>query len=66
MECWLTVGDVAEAVQLKQRTVLKLLRVGELRGAQLGGRAGWRVAESELRAFMESKVPEWEEDDEGE
>jgi excisionase family DNA binding protein len=50
----LTVPEVAERLSLAQWTVRQWLRTGKLRGYQIGGRrAGWRVDESDLRAFIE-------------
>jgi excisionase family DNA binding protein len=50
----LTVPEVAERLSLSEWTVRQWLRTGRLKGYQLGGRrAGWRVDESDLRAFLE-------------
>jgi excisionase family DNA binding protein len=49
----LTVPEVAERLQLGEWTIRDWLRTGKLRGYRLGGRrAGWRVDESDLRAFI--------------
>jgi excisionase family DNA binding protein len=50
----LTVPEVAERLSLAEWTVRQWLRVGKLRGYQIGGRrAGWRVDESDLQAFLD-------------
>jgi excisionase family DNA binding protein len=54
-ERWLTVAEIAERLQVSEVTVRRWLREGALAGRQLGGRAGWRVAEAELERFMRSR-----------
>jgi excisionase family DNA binding protein len=54
-ERWLTVAQVAEQLQVSEVTVRRWLREGALHGRQLGGRAGWRVAEAELERFMQAR-----------
>ena len=49
----LTVQEVAERLRVNPETVRRWLRQGRLRGVMPGGdRAGYRVAESELRRFL--------------
>jgi len=47
----LTPVQVAERLQLQERTVTRWLRTGYLRGFKLGKE--WRVSSSDLRSFME-------------
>jgi len=52
---WLTVEQVAETLQVHIDTVRLWLRAGRLKGSLLSRRAGWRVRESDLDAFMEDR-----------
>jgi len=47
----LTPGQVAERLQLQERTVTRWLRTGYLRGFKLGKE--WRVSSENLRSFIE-------------
>lgn len=51
----LTVNQVAERLQVNEQTVRRWLREGDLVGAPLGGRTGWRIPESEVAAFLERR-----------
>jgi excisionase family DNA binding protein len=51
---WLTVEEVAERLRVSPRTVRGWLQDGRLKGRNLGGRAGWRIREKDVDAFMES------------
>jgi excisionase family DNA binding protein len=49
----LTVQEIAELLRVNPETVRRWLRQKRLRGTMLGGdRAGYRIAESELRRFI--------------
>ena len=50
---FLTLTDVAEILNVTTRQVYALVRTGDLRGIQIGGRGVWRVENSEL----ESNIP---------
>ena len=50
----LTVAQVAEQLQLHERTVTSWLRQGYLRGFKLGKE--WRVSREDLRSFIERSV----------
>ena len=54
-EKWLTVSDIAETLSVDVETVRRWLRSGELRGVFLGRRGGYRIRESDLNAFLESR-----------
>ncbi len=47
----LTPTDVAERLQLQERTVTRWLRTGYLRGFKLGKE--WRVSSEDLRSFID-------------
>ncbi len=48
----LTPAQVADRLQIHERTVTRWLRGGYLRGFKLGKE--WRIAPSDLHAFMDS------------
>ncbi len=48
----LTVEQIAERLQVSIHTVRHWLRTGQLPGYLLGRKAGWRVREGDLDAFM--------------
>ena len=48
----LTPGQIAERLQIHERTITRWLRDGFLRGFKLGKE--WRIAPADLNAFMES------------
>ncbi len=50
----LTAAQVAERLQLRERTVTSWLRQGFLRGFKLGKE--WRVSPEDLRSFLETRV----------
>ena len=52
---YLTVAEVAERLKVYPGTVKRWLREGKLVGVALGDRAGWRISESDLEAFLESQ-----------
>jgi excisionase family DNA binding protein len=47
----ITPGQVAERLQIHERTVTRWLRMGYLRGFKLGKE--WRVSPRDLQTFME-------------
>lgn len=51
-ERWLTVADIAARLQVHEQTVRRWLRSGALPGRNFGGKAGYRVALSELEQFV--------------
>jgi len=48
----LTPSDVAERLQVNERTVTKWLRKNDLRGYKIGKE--WRVSDNDLKAFVEA------------
>jgi len=49
---FLTLADVAEILATSTSQVYALVRSGELRGIQIGGRGQWRVETVELEKFI--------------
>jgi excisionase family DNA binding protein len=60
VERMLTVDQVAGRLQVNEQTVRRWLREGELTGTPFGGRAGWRVNEEDLLAFLARRRAEAE------
>ncbi len=52
---YLTVSEIAERLKVQPLTVRRWLNSGDLVGIQLGDRAGWRITEDDLRAFLDSR-----------
>jgi excisionase family DNA binding protein len=48
----LTPPEVAEELNVKLPQVRALLRSGELRGVQIGGRGVWRIERAELERYI--------------
>jgi len=49
---FLTLADVAEVLNVTVRQVYALVRSGDLRGIQIGGRGQWRVESVELEDYI--------------
>lgn len=53
----LTVGQVADVVQLSSKTVLRAIAAGHLEASRLGqGRAGWRLKRDAVDRWMGREV----------
>lgn len=50
---FLTLADVAEILNVTSRQVYALVRGGDLRGIQIGGRGQWRVEAVELEDYIQ-------------
>ncbi len=50
----LTPTDVANHLQVNERTVTQWLRRGHLRGFKIG--KGWRISPDDLQAFLEASA----------
>jgi len=50
---FLKLTDVAETLNVTTRQVYALVRSGELRGIQVGGRQQWRVEAVELEDYIQ-------------
>lgn len=49
---FLTLADVAEVLNVTVRQVYALVRSGDLRGIQIGGRGQWRIEAVELEDYI--------------
>ena len=49
---FLTLADVAEVLNVTVRQVYALVRTGDLRGIQIGGRGQWRVEHDQLEDYI--------------
>jgi len=50
---FLTLGDVAEILNISASQTYALVRSGDLQGIQIGGRNQWRVERSKLEEYNE-------------
>lgn len=53
---WLTVEEVAADLRVHIDTVRGWLRRGELEGTKISRRAGWRIRENDVEAFMQDRA----------
>ncbi|NDK31342.1 helix-turn-helix domain-containing protein [Nesterenkonia haasae] len=53
MRTFLTLPDVAEALNISMSQTRALIQRGDLEGIQIGGRGQWRVEESKLDEYIE-------------
>ncbi len=51
----LTVSEVSERLKVTPLTVRRWLKAGDIAGIQLGDRAGWRISEDDLQAFLQGR-----------
>ena len=52
MERWLTVQQVCDQLQVSDQTVRRWIKRGSLPAMNLGGKAGYRIREADLNAFL--------------
>lgn len=50
---FLSLADITEILQVPMSTVRTLVKTGEIRGIQVGGKGTWRVERSEFEAYIE-------------
>lgn len=50
---FLTLAQVAEELNVKQSLVKGLIRTGELRAFQVGGRGLWRIARQDVEDYID-------------
>ena len=50
---FLTLTDVADVLNVTSRQVYALVRTGDLRGIQIGGRGQWRIEAVELEDYIQ-------------
>lgn len=53
MRRFLTLPDVAEALNISMSQTRALIKTGDLEGIQIGGRGQWRVEEAKLDEYIE-------------
>jgi prophage regulatory protein len=51
---FLTIEQVAQELNVGEPLVRAMLKSGELRGIQIGGRGVWRIAIADLDAYIEA------------
>ena len=56
MDKWVTVQQVCEQLQVSDQTVRRWIKARELPATDLGGKAGYRIRESDLAAFLERRA----------
>lgn len=49
---FLTLAQVADELNVKQSLVQGLIRTGELRGFQIGGRGLWRIGRQDIEDYI--------------
>lgn len=55
MPRFLTLSDVCEELQISSAQAYAMVRTGELPAIQVGGRGQWRIEQTVLDAYIESK-----------
>ncbi|MGG5171209.1 helix-turn-helix domain-containing protein [Pseudarthrobacter sp. J1738] len=60
MPRFLTLADVAEQLQINSPQAYALVRSGELKAIQVGGRGQWRVEQSKLEEYINERYAETE------
>src|SRR3954452_15841838 len=58
MPRFLTLADVAEQLQINSPAAYALVRSGELKAIQVGGRGQWRVEEKMLEQYIQERYAE--------
>lgn len=58
MPRFLTLADVAEQLQINSPQAYSLVRSGELKAIQVGGRGQWRIEEKMLEQYIEDRYAE--------
>ena len=59
---FLTLADVADVLNVTSRQVYALVRTGDLRGIQIGGRGQWRVEAVELEDYIQRQYARADQD----
>ena len=57
-ERWYTVEEIVDMLKVHEQTVRRWLRDDQLRGVLLGRKAGYRIRESDLDAFLAARENE--------
>jgi excisionase family DNA binding protein len=53
---WYTTAEVADLLRVHPRTIQRAILDGELRGIKLSNRAGWRISEADLQAWLAGRA----------
>lgn len=53
---WLTIEEITQMLSVHEQTVRRWIREGQLPGVLLGRKAGYRIRESDLNAFLENRA----------
>jgi len=56
MDRWLTVQQVCDQLQVSDQTVRRWIKTRELPATDLGGKAGYRIRESDLTTFLDRRA----------
>lgn len=59
---FLTLADVAEVLNVTVRQVYALVRSGDLKGIQIGGRGQWRIENDQLEDYISRQYARAEHD----
>lgn len=51
---FLTIEQVAQELNVGEPLIRAMLKSGELRGIQIGGRGAWRIGNEDLDAYVEA------------
>lgn len=60
MPRFLTLADVCEQLQISTAQAYALVRSGELKGIQIGGRGQWRVEDIKLEEYIQESYAKTE------
>ncbi len=58
---FLSLADVAEILSISMSQVRALVRSGELKGIQIGGKGTWRVENTQLQDYIDRMYAQTEE-----
>ena len=58
MPRFLTLADVAEQLQINSPQAYALVRSGELKAIQVGGRGQWRIEQTMLEQYIQERYAE--------
>lgn len=56
----MTPADAAEVLATSVAQIMALIRSGELRAIQIGGRGQWRIEDSQLQAYIDRQYAKFD------